>query len=334
MDVKKTATRTLKFLICLGLGLLILWLAFRNVAFEDIKEGLKTANYWWLALSLFFGLAAYLVRALRWRLLINPLGYRPSLSNVFHAVVFGYMANIAFPRIGEVSKCVALGRKESIPVDKLLGTILIERTIDMVSILIITVVFILFANDAVIRFLVENIYEPIRSSIGLTLGFWIMFGGLLVLVVLLITLRHKLTKYKLFAKIYGFIKGIADGIGSIAKMEKRWYFLFLTVLMWLCYTLMTWLVVFCLKSTSALGLNDAVFILIIGTFGMMVPVQSGFGAFHYIVSKGLAFVYGIAIEQGLIYAIISHESQILLMILLGSFSAYIMFAKKRAGHNI
>ncbi len=334
MDIKKAVSRILKFLLCLGLGLFIFWLAFRNVEFEDIKEGLTTADYQWLVLSLFFGLAAYLVRALRWRLLINPLGYSPSLSNTFHAVVFGYMANIAVPRIGEVSKCVALGRKESVPVDKLLGTVLIERTIDTVSVLVITIVFVFFANDAVIRFLVDSIYEPIRSSFGLTLGFWLLLAVSVIFVVLLIYFRDKLRKYRLFAKVFGFVKGISDGFVSIVKMRKKWSFLLLTILMWLFYTLMTWFVVFCLGSTSGLGLNDAVFLLIIGTFGMMVPVQSGFGAFHYIVSKGLAFVYGVAIEDGLIYAIISHESQILLIILLGSYSAYIMFGKKKQAHSI
>jgi uncharacterized protein (TIRG00374 family) len=329
MDLKKTASRTLKFLLYLSLGILILWLAFRNVAFEDIKEGLLSANYGWLALSLFFGVAAYFVRALRWRLLINPLGYKPSISNSFHAVVFGYLANIAIPRIGEVSKCVALGRKESIPVDKLFGTVLIERTIDTISVLAITVVFVFFANDSVIRFLIDSIYEPIRSSLGLTLGFWLLIGTFLILMILLVSFRERLKRNRFIARILGFIKGIADGFVSITKMEKKWAFLFLTIMMWLFYTLMSWFVVFCLDTTSFLGLNDAVFILIIGSFGMMVPVQSGFGAFHYIVSKGLASVYGIAIEEGLIYALISHESQLLMVILLGSFSAYIMFGKKR-----
>lgn len=329
MDLKKTASGILKFLLYLSLGLLILWLAFRKVAFKDIKEGLLSANYVWLVFSLFFGIAAYFVRALRWRLLIDPLGYNPSLSNAFHAVVFGYLANIAVPRIGEVSKCVALGRKESIPVDKLFGTILLERAIDIISILAITVTFVLFASDTVKQFFIDSIYQPIRSSFGLTLGFWLLTGTFLILVILLVLLRKRVPKNRFIARVFGFIRGIADGFVSITKMEKRWLFLFLTIIMWLCYTLMSWFVVYCLESTSLLGLNDAVFILIIGSFGMMVPVQGGFGAFHYIVSNGLAIVYGITIEDGLIYSIISHESQILLTILLGSFSAYIMFGRRK-----
>jgi len=328
MNLKKTVSQSIKVLLCLALGLFILWLAFRNVEFSEIANGLKSANYWWLVLSLFFGIAAYFVRAARWNLLIDPLGYRPKFINSFHAVMVGYFANIAVPRIGEVTKCVALSRKESIPVDKLLGTVLIERTIDVITTVLITVVFFLFAGDNVIQFLRESIYEPIRGSIGLTLGFWLFLAFGLLFVGFMVLYRKKLSNYKLFAKVFGFCGGIVDGFAAIAKMEKRWGFILYTLLIWLCYVLMTWFVVFCLESTSGLGLGDAVFLLIIGTFGMMVPVQSGFGAFHYIVSKGLAFVYGITIEDGLIYAIISHESQILLMILIGSISTFFIFGKR------
>lgn len=329
MDINKFVSQSVKIILCLALGCLILWLAFKNVNMADIGDGLKRANYWWLALSLLFGMFGFLIRAARWKLLINPLGYKPSLFNSFNAVMSGYLANVAVPRLGEVTKCVALGRKESIPVDKLFGTILLERTVDVISTLIITVTFVFFASDSVYLFLKDSIYQPIKDSFGLTLGFWLLIGLSILAVVLMIIFKERLSRYKFFAKIYGFCSGIKDGFIGITKMDQKWIFILYTVLLWFCYAMMSWLVVFCLDSTSFLGLNDAVFLLIIGTFGMMVPVQSGFGAFHYIISKGLMFVYGITIEDGLIYAIISHESQILMTIIVGTISTFLIFNKKR-----
>ena len=137
--MKRSIIQILKFLAFLVVGLLLLWMAFSNINFTKLKQGLLEANYWWLVASIIFALIAYASRARRWVILINPLGYKPSFMNTFYSMMTGYLANIALPRIGEVSKCVALGRKEKIPVDQLIGTVVIERTIDILSLLVILV---------------------------------------------------------------------------------------------------------------------------------------------------------------------------------------------------
>ena len=144
--MKRSIIQILKFLAFLVVGLLLLWMAFSNINFAKLKQGLLEANYWWLIASIFFALIAYASRARRWVLLINPLGYKPSFKNTFYSMMTGYLANIALPRIGEVSKCVALGRKEKIPVDQLIGTVVIERTIDILSLLVI-MVFMLIVDS-------------------------------------------------------------------------------------------------------------------------------------------------------------------------------------------
>ena len=135
--MKKGFIQAGKFIAFLLVGILLLWIAFRTVDFKALKASLKGANYYWLILSVLLGLLGYLSRARRWIILINPLGYYPKYWNTFHAMMSGYLANLALPRIGEITRCVALGKKEKIPVDQLIGTVVIERTIDLISLLVI-----------------------------------------------------------------------------------------------------------------------------------------------------------------------------------------------------
>ena len=163
--MRKSIVQTLKFLAFLALGILLLWFAFSNVNFSKLVAGLKEANYSWLLLSVLFGLFAYVSRARRWVLLINALGFYPSTINTFHAVMTGYLANLALPRIGEITRCVALGKKEKIPVDKLIGTVVVERTIDLLCLLLIMVILIFTSGEQIGLFLQESILVPIQQKV-------------------------------------------------------------------------------------------------------------------------------------------------------------------------
>jgi hypothetical protein len=144
---------------------------------------------------------------------------------------------------------------------------------------------------------------------------------------LAVSLRKKLSARPLFGKLYAFFDGIIEGLKSIAGLKKKWEFIMLTVLLWSAYLLMVYLPFLCLESTSHLGFGGAMFILVIGSFGMAVPVQSGMGAFHWIVSRGLLIVYGIPLEEGLAYATLSHESQLLIVTLFGLTSLFSLFGR-------
>jgi uncharacterized protein (TIRG00374 family) len=325
--LKKSIIKVLKFLAFFLVGLLLLWLAFRNINFTNLGKGLREANYLWLILAIFFAFLAYISRARRWILLINPLGYKPTLKNTFYSMMTGYLANIALPRIGEVSKCVALGKKEKIPVDQLIGTVVVERTIDFFSLLIIMVLMIFIDGKIVGPFLVDNIYLPIQQKLsdifGVAWAFWgILTFSCMLIVFLLFLFRGKLRKIRFFAKIFGIAKGVIQGLKTITVIKRKWEFIFHTVFIWINYTLMTWVVVFAVKSTSHLDLSDGIFLLVIGGLAMSAPVQSGLGAFHLIIQLGLNVVYGISLEDGLVYAILSHESQLIFGAILGAYSFY------------
>jgi glycosyltransferase 2 family protein len=330
--LKKTIIQGLKFLAFLIVGLLLLWLAFRNINFTKLTKGLLEANYWWLLASIFFAVIAYLSRARRWVLLINPLGYKPSFKNTFYSMMTGYLANIALPRIGEVSKCVALGKKENIPVDQLIGTVVIERTIDILSLMVIMVFMLIVDGKIVGPFLADNVYLPIQQRVSDIFGaawiFWLIlsFIGISILLVAY-AYRAKLGKIRFFRKIFDTAKGIIHGLKTITKIERKWEFMFHTLFIWINYTLMTWVVVFSIQSTSHLDLLDGIFLLVVGGLAMSAPVQSGLGAFHIIIREALVNVYGITAEDGLIYAILAHESQLIFGAILGVYSFYILVKK-------
>ncbi len=332
MNFRKYTIQALKFLGFLAVGILLLWLAFRKVDYKSLTINLKEANYYWLILSLFFSLMAFGLRARRWQLLIHPLGFRPSYWHTFHALMIGYLANLALPRIGEITRCMALGKKEKIAVDKLFGTVVIERTIDFLSVLLFLVIIVLTSESIIKEFLKESIFMPFREKVFSLVDFsWIFWTvlallGILVLF-LMIRYRHSLRKIRFFAKIFDIAKGVISGLKTIMNLERKWEFIFLTISIWVSYALMTWVVVFCLESTSHISFGDSLIILVVGGLAMAVPVQGGFGAFHYAVSRVLIVLQGVSREDGLTYALLSHESQIIFEIIIGFISIYIMYGR-------
>jgi uncharacterized protein (TIRG00374 family) len=306
--LKKSLKQTGRAVLFISLAILLLWISFRDINFSDLMMSLRKAHYLWLLPAAIVSVIAFFIRARRWSLLIEPLGHKPRIMTAYHSVVTGYFVNIIFPRLGEIAKCAALGKKEKLPFDRLVGTMIVERTIDMLTVFVLLGLTLIGDSKA-------------------TGSFIIIALGILT-IVLYFLLRKKLSEKRFFRKIYSFSDGIIDGLKSIARLKRKWEFIFLTVFLWLLYLMMVWFPLLCLESTSGLRLGAAMFILVIGSLGMSVPVQSGIGAFHWIVSRGLLVAYGIPLEEGLAYATLSHESQLLLIALFGSVSLFALFGRK------
>lgn len=317
-----------------------MYFAFRGINFEDLKEDFRSASYGWVLLSLLFAIFAYISRAIRWKLLIEPLNFQPKLSNTFYSLLLGYLANFAFPRLGEVTRCASLARKEKIPVDKLFGTVIVERVIDLFSLFILLIILIVFRFEKFGNFFTETVFTPlgekISSSLALSKLIWIiLIAGFLAGSFLVFIFRKKLSRLKIVRKFKALALGVIEGLKSIYKMKKRWAFIFHSVFIWANYWAMTWVVVFALTSTSHLGIIDGLFLLVIGGLGMAAPVQGGIGAYHWIVSRGLVGVYsGISLEDGLVFATLSHESQAILILLLGTFSFLMLIRKKNKPETV
>jgi len=329
--LKKTAIQALKFMAFLVLGLFLLYLAFRNINFSELRAELKEANYRWLILALIISAFGAISRARRWVLLIRSLGYKPGLVTTFHATMSGYLANMALPRMGEITRCVMLSRREKIPVDKLVGTVILERMVDLISLFVIMFAILIIGYDKIGSFFEDKVLVPMADKIMNLTGSSLIFplfvtGVLLLIAVIIYYLRRMITSSKIYLKIREFFIGVIHGFKSFSKLENKWEFLFHSVFIWVCYIMMTWVVVFVIPSTSHLNLFDGTVILVIGGFGMAAPVQSGLGAFHYMVSNGLLLIYHIPLEKGMAYALISHTSQLIFIAVLGTISMIILLA--------
>ncbi|WP_320051566.1 lysylphosphatidylglycerol synthase transmembrane domain-containing protein [uncultured Acetobacteroides sp.] len=329
---KGTLLRGINITVFFGLGVVLMYFAFKNVKFDFLMEGLRGANYSWLVISLLLGNVAFLARALRWRLLIEPLGYQPSVMNSFHAITIGYLANFAFPRAGEVSRCGVLRKTEKIPFESLVGTVIVERTFDLLCLLILLTAVFFFKVDSFGKFIYDTALLPITNKFA---GFGGSYLAMLIVMLPIATalfvayvFRYKLIRYGVIRKMIRLSKGVVNGLKTGFTMERRLEFLLFTLLIWASYLTMTWAVFYTLPATSTLGIVDALFILAISSIGMAVPVQGGFGAFHIIVAMGLT-MYGISREDGLLYATISHESQAIMTIIIGVISLSYLFFKKR-----
>lgn len=321
-------------MIFLSLSAALLYLAFRKVDLRSVFNQLKSANYSWLIISLTFTIISFFSRARRWVLIIRPLGYNPSLLNTYHAVLTGYLVNFGLPRVGEVTRCVALGRKEKIPSDKLIGTVIAERAFDFLSLIVILLLVLILRNDLMGSFLKNDVILPLKDKaidlFGYSSLLLIIIGAISVLLVYLtFHFREKLSQNAFFKKIINLLKGILNGLKAFVQIERKIEFIIHTIIIWVCYAMMTWVVVFMIPSTSHLNLADGIFLLVIGSLGMVAPVQGGIGAYHWIVSRALFVVYGISLEDGLVYATLAHESQLILIAILGTFSIFKIFGSNK-----
>lgn len=336
--MKKIIVQILKIAGFLALGLLLLYFAFRGVAFKELAGILSKVNFWWIALSLFFAGLSFLSRARRWMLLIQPLGYRPTFLHTYHSLMVGYLSNYALPRLGELTRCVTLGKREKIPVDALFGTVIIERVTDMLMLMGILIILLFSWMDKFGAFFRNQVLQPLQGKFtelfGGTWVFWLMVGGVFLLAILLVYLfRKSLSRFVLVQRLKKILNGILDGLRTIFRMKRKWEFVLHSLLIWFLYILMTWVVVFAIKELSGLTFIDGMFLLVIGGLGMSAPVTAGFGAYHWITSRGLMLVYGFSLETGTAYAILAHESNSLLTILLGAISYLVLtlYRRKKTG---
>jgi uncharacterized protein (TIRG00374 family) len=336
--LKKRILKIINFFIFLTIGLILLYFAFKGIDFNSLLNDLKSANYSWVVLSLVFAFFAYASRAYRWKLLIEPLNYNPPFKNVFYAVMVGYLANLAFPRIGEITRCGSLTKSDKIPIDSLIGTVIIERAIDMVVLLLLLFVIFVAKIEYFGSFIKENIFIPVYNkfinAVDFPFYYWI---GIIALISGFIALfyyfRKKLKRVKIIHKFRKLLRGVFAGIKTVTKMRNRWEFLLHTVIIWVMYFFMTYVVVYAIPATQSLKPIDGLFLLVIGGLGMAAPVQGGIGAFHWIVSSGL-LLYDISKTDGLVFATIQHESQVFMVLILGTLSLLMLFLNSRRKRKI
>ncbi|MDR3095153.1 MAG: flippase-like domain-containing protein [Bacteroidales bacterium] len=324
--------QALQLIVFLFIGVALLYFAFRGIDLNELMVHLKKADFTWVALALVFGVLGLVVRAARWKMLMEPIDAHPKLINILHAINVGYLANFVFPRIGEITRCGILNRTDHLPVDKAFGTVIVERLFDVLMVFGLLALMLALNFNLISGFLVTYIFEPISRNLPETAGALWVAGGIVgvatVLYLLFRMFRKQLAGSAVWLKIKGWLKGILNGIQSVRRMKRFGLFLALNVLLFACYFMQTYFMFFAFESTSSLGLLDGLFVLVITTLAMIVPVQGGIGAYHGTVSIGLT-LFGLTRMDGMVYATMSHTTTSLLFILLGAISLIFVFAKKQ-----
>ena len=320
----------IKYILFFGIGVLLLFLAFNNQNPQELIEQLKTVDYLWVWFSMLFGFLAFVSRGLRWVILLQNLGYQAKPLNSIYAVSIGYFTNLAIPRAGEVTRCTSLSQSEKIPVNKLFGTIILERTIDFM-ILVSLICFIFLVEFEAFSQFFTNLFEDGEDAPS-NVGFFAIaiFSTLLML---FFVFKNKLKQTAIYQKIAGFLHGVADGFKSIKGIQKKWAFWGHTLFIWLMYYLMTYVCFFAIESTQLLSPIDGLFIMVIGGLGMIAPVQGGIGAYHLVVKIGL-MILGISADAALLFATVVHTCQTLMTLFVGSISLLMLFLSKRKAKSV
>lgn len=328
----KKLTNILKYVLLLAISAALMVYALRGQDLSRIGHYIRTANYFWLGLTMILSMMGYFSRAFRWRMQLMAAGREASFWQVYHAMMVGYLANIVLPRMGEVIRCSVLWRSNKIPVDVSLGTVVTERVIDVLVLagLLGTILALDFNRfwGLVIDKLLGGNYDAmarnrtpllIAAAIALVLGLTVLYA--------LFRNLERLRQNALFVKVVKFVKGLLAGIFSVLKMEQKGLFLLHTVFTWSVYFLMNYLAFRCFPETSGLDWRAGLAVLTFGTFGMAAPVSGGIGTFHILVQSVLV-AYGISLEAGIAFALVVHGAQTLLIALMGAVSFVATVAKK------
>jgi glycosyltransferase 2 family protein len=322
----------LKYFLLLAVAGVLLYFSFRGISIRKVFSEMLSANIFWVLLSFLMSLIALVSRAYRWNLLLEPLGYSPRLINTTSAVSIGYFANLAFPRLGEVTRCATLSKAESIPFSSLLGTVIVERIIDVITLFLCLVLTAIIEFNRLGNFLNENIFNPIgeklRQFLTSTLGVAAVVIFIAVLVIGLIYFRKKQKQKGRESIVAHFVKELLNGLRSVTKLKRPWLFVFHSIFIWVLYFLSAYICFFALPATSGLGLSAGLFILTLGGLGMSAPVQGGIGVYHLLVSQGL-MLYGLSQQAGLAFATLLHSLQIVMVVSLGSVSLFLLFLQKK-----
>jgi uncharacterized protein (TIRG00374 family) len=315
---KKKTTTVIYLLISLIVGALALWYCFGNIDFNVFIEELKSVNYFYIGLSILFGFIAFIIRALRWNILINTLGYKPSVYDSYNAVVVAYISNLAIPRIGEITRCATLYKTNKIPVNSLFGTVVTERIIDMVSLFIIMFFVFLLRMERFSTFVMERIvlqWKPVIEKLSVVSLLLTAVAVIAGIVISYIFIRRWLKKPSMH-KFRRLLSGLIEGLKSVFRMKNKFHFIGYTIFIWVCYWLNSYLVMKALPSTASLTAADGLLLMVLGSLGWIVPVPGGFGTFHTLVAWGL-MMYGLSFDEGVIFATLSHETQLLVMVFFG-----------------
>ncbi|TAI47854.1 lysylphosphatidylglycerol synthase transmembrane domain-containing protein [Flagellimonas allohymeniacidonis] len=306
----------LKIFVPIGFGLFLVWYSYYSTSPEERKQILyyiSNADLFWVSISVALGILSHLSRAIRWNHLLEPLGYRPKIINNLFIVLIAYFANLGIPRSGEVLRATALATYEKVPFEKGFGTIVTERVVDLLMLLLVILITLGLQTDVILAFLEEK-------GVNFLGAFGILAMGILGLLVATRLIRRSKSKFAL--KLKAFLNGLLEGVLSVFKMKRKWWFIFHTLLIWGCYVAMFWVIKYTVEETHQLSISELLVAFVGGAFAMSTT-NGGIGLYPIAVSAALG-IYGISSVSGDAFGWIMWISQTLMVVVFGAISFLVL----------
>lgn len=314
-DIKKWINKVFQIVLPLILGAAILVWTYHGFDFGQVRQVLaREMDYGWMLFSLVFGVLAHLFRGWRWNLALYPLGEFPKPSNSVYAIFVSYAANLVVPRIGEVSRCGILARFDNVSFSKSLGTVVSERLIDSVCVLLITGVTLILQSGIFARFFrITGTDGAFFLHLFTSTNFYITLVCIAAALVFLVWMIRNLT---IFARVKGLIQNMWVGCMSIRKVHRPWLYILYTIAIWACYFLHFYLTFYSFDFSAHLGWMAGLVLFVVGSIAVIVPTPNGAGPWHFAVIT-MMMMYGVSKEDAGIFALLVHGIQTFLLILLG-----------------
>ena len=310
--------KALSYLIPLTIGIGLLNWVFNEIDLKKTIEDFKSANYFLVAVAALLALFSHILRAARWNLMLNPLGYKPTLYRSTLAVLIGYLTNLVFPRAGEVARSVSLQKSENVPFDKSFGAVIAERLVDVFVLLVLMLVNLALEYDRIIL-----LFKDLFPSFELT---WVLPTIAVVgIATVFIFLKYQKAIFNLpfLSKFKSFFEGLKEGISSVFKLEKPWLFVGQSLVIWGLYYVSSMLLCYSVGIGSALSPLAVLTVLVIGTIGMALPTLGGLGSYHLLVGK-IVILYGLSNQDGISLATFLHTMNGIIFIIVFGVVALIL----------
>ncbi|RPG28745.1 MAG: UPF0104 family protein [Muricauda sp. TMED12] len=308
--------KILKIFVPIAFGLFLVWYSYNSTTPEERKQiihYISNASPFWVTISVIIGILSHISRAIRWNYLLEPLGYRPKITNNVFIVLISYFANLGIPRSGEILRATALTTYENVPFEKGFGTIVTERVIDLLMLLIIIMITLLLQTDFILGFLEEKGVNIIGAIGILLVGIVGLFLGSYII---------RKSKSPFALKLKGFLNGLQDGVLSVFKMKNKWLFIFHTLFIWVAYFSMFWVIKHTVEETITLTLGELLVAFVAGAFAMSTT-NGGIGLYPIAVSAALG-IYGISSVSGDAFGWIMWIAQTLMVVVFGTISFIVL----------
>lgn len=314
--MRLTKKQWVQVLLSLAIAIWIFWFLYKDIKFQSLVDALRETSFLWIAASILVSFLGFYLRAWRWKLLIEASEKTTiRTKRSFIALMIGYLVNLLVPRAGEVARCGVVSKMEGHQMGTLIGTVILERTIDLLFMVITIFLAFLLENKLFVNLIsdlvsIEGLLEKVYEAFPLVIG-----GGIIA-VIFIYLIFQKYRDSGLIKKVRHFMKDLIFGLMSLKKVKNQIGFWSSSSAIWITYYITMLFVAWAIPSTASLSFGSVLMVMVMGSIGMVAPVQGGIGTFHALVAF-ILMAYGLSNEEGKIFAVIIHSSQVLTIVVTG-----------------